>query len=538
MRTSTHRARAIVAVLAASLALVTVVGPATTATPQLVTTNPQWVTIVSNMTQIGYPAGYNSGTFSTGGSGLICQSGTVLDTRYVNGPTPPNGGSELLVDKTFTCLKGASGTIFFELFVRGYTGGETFAWVIQGGTGAYARLSGLGVGSTTPIVGGVRNTYTGYITATPAGLGVNSFDATFSAMTQLTPLTAAGKGMVGVILPDTSSTRYVSFDAPYLTQAFTAAGYPLRQFKIDNAQGSGATELALARADIASGAKVLIVDPLDRPTGNSIQTLAAANHVAYISYDRPTFHGTNAYLVTFDNIQVGKLIGQRFEQCVTDWGVASPQVFELDGGQDTDPNAIAFAEGYNDVIWGQPVAHVADGATNSLGYTLVHEQFVPGWDNSQVQGIFGPAFSANPSINATVEANDDLANAVITVLKGAGVGPLTIPTTGQDATLQAMVNILQGYQCGTVYKPVWSEAQAAVALATYLRAGQKPPDALVNGTTTDPNNAAVTEPAVLLPGFWVNASNMKSTVIKDKWVSATDLCHAVGTAVCTAVGIK
>jgi D-xylose transport system substrate-binding protein len=541
MRTSTHRARAIVAVLAASLALVTVVGPATTATPQLVTTNPQWVTIVSNMTQIGYPAGYNSGTFSTSGSGLICQSGTVLDTRYVNGPTPPNGGSELLVDKTFTCLKGASGTIFFELFVRGYTGGETFAWVIQGGTGAYARLSGLGVGSTTPIVGGVRNTYTGYITATPAGLGVNSFDATFSAMTQLTPLTATGKGMVGVILPDTSSTRYVSFDAPYLTQAFTAAGYALRQFKIDNAQGSGATEVALARADIASGAKVLIVDPLDGPTGNSIQTLAAANHVAYISYDRPTFHGTNAYLVSFDNIQVGKLIGQRFMDCVTAWNVASPQVFELDGGKDTDPNAISFAAGYNNVVWGTALTNtgqIANGTTNSAGYTLVGDQIAPGWDNTKGQTIFQTAFTANPKINATVEANDDLANAVITVLKGAGVGPLTIPTTGQDATLQAMVNILQGYQCGTVYKPVWSEAQAAVALATYLRAGQKPPAALVNGTTTDPTNAAVTEPAVLLPGFWVNGSNMESTVIEDKWVSATDLCNAVGAAVCTAVGIK
>jgi hypothetical protein len=31
---------------------------------------------------------------------------------------------------------------------------------------------------------------------------------------------------------------------------------------------------------------------------------------------------------------------------------------------------------------------------------------------------------------------------------------------------------------------------------------------------------------------------MESTVIEDKWVSATDLCNAVGAAVCTAVGIK
>jgi len=31
---------------------------------------------------------------------------------------------------------------------------------------------------------------------------------------------------------------------------------------------------------------------------------------------------------------------------------------------------------------------------------------------------------------------------------------------------------------------------------------------------------------------------MESTVIKDKFVSATDLCAAVGADVCTAAGIK
>ncbi len=41
-----------------------------------------------------------------------------------------------------------------------------------------------------------------------------------------------------------------------------------------------------------------------------------------------------------------------------------------------------------------------------------------------------------------------------------------IPMTGQDATLQGMQNVLAGYQCGSVYKPIYLEAQAAVALAT------------------------------------------------------------------------
>jgi D-xylose transport system substrate-binding protein len=372
-----------------------------------------------------------------------------------------------------------------------------------------------------------------------AGISASSFDASFSAMAQLKDVFAAGKGLVGVILPDTTtSARYTSYDLPYLKQAFTAAGYADTDFKIDNASGTATTELALAQADITAGAKVLLVDPIDGNTGKAIQAAASAAGVAMISYDRATFQGTNTYYVSFDNVQVGKLIGQGFMQCVTDWGVASPMAFTLDGGQDTDPNAIDFAKGYNNAIWGQEVAQVKAGATNSAGMTLVAEQLAPGWNNAQGGLIFQQAYTANKAINATVEANDGLAGAVIAALKAAGVPAKKIPTTGQDATLQGMEFVLQGWQCGSVYKPVYIEAQAAVALATYLRAGQPAPSALVNGTTTDPANPSATQPAVLLTPYWVNSANMEATVIKDKFVSVTDLCTAVGADVCTAAGIQ
>ncbi len=40
-------------------------------------------------------------------------------------------------------------------------------------------------------------------------------------MAQLKSLASSGKGLIGVLLPDTTtSTRYVSYDAPYLTEAF------------------------------------------------------------------------------------------------------------------------------------------------------------------------------------------------------------------------------------------------------------------------------------------------------------------------------
>ncbi|HEY5025083.1 MAG TPA: substrate-binding domain-containing protein [Acidimicrobiales bacterium] len=392
--------------------------------------------------------------------------------------------------------------------------------------------------SSTPKAS--TTTTTGAATASvPADLSVKSFDVSFSEMPKLKSLASAGKGLVGVILPDTtSSTRYVDFDAPYLTKAFQMAGYSSSDFKIDNAQGVDATELADAQADVALGAKVLVFDPIDSTVGAEVQSYASTHGVAVISYDRATFTGTNTYYVSFDNNLVGKLIGQGFESCVSAWGVSSPKVFELDGGEDTDPNAISFAGGYNSVIWNSTTTPLKAGLTNSKGYTLIGDQITPGWVNATGATIFTQQFTAHPTINATVEANDGLAEAVVTDLKNKGVGPKKIPTTGQDATLQGMENVLQGYQCGSVYKAVYQEAQDAVSLATILRAGKTPPAALVNSTTTPPHGVAGSaQPASLLTPVWVDATNMAATVIADKFISASTLCTAVGNSVCTAAKI-
>ncbi|HEX6538047.1 MAG TPA: substrate-binding domain-containing protein [Candidatus Dormibacteraeota bacterium] len=371
-------------------------------------------------------------------------------------------------------------------------------------------------------------------------VSLSSFDSSFSVMSQFKSLTASGKGLVGVILPDTtSSTRYVNFDQPYLQKAFTEAGYSSGQFKIDNAQGSDATQLADAQNDITEGASVLVFDPLNSTVGSQIQQLAAQHNVAVISYDRATFTGTNTYYVSFDNVKVGNLIGTGFNQCVSDWNVQNPQVFILDGGQDTDPNAVSFAQGYNQAVWGTSQTPLQAGLTNSKGYKLVGDQITPNWVNATGGTIFQQQYTAHPNINATIEANDGLANAVITVLKNAGAKAKTIPTTGQDATLQGMESVLQNWQCGSVYKPIYLEAQAAVAVATILRANQTPPKSLVNGTTSPPSGVTGSQqPATLLTPTWVTASNMNSTVIKDKFIDASALCSAVGASVCSAAGIS
>ncbi|HEY8814656.1 MAG TPA: substrate-binding domain-containing protein [Candidatus Dormibacteraeota bacterium] len=389
--------------------------------------------------------------------------------------------------------------------------------------------------------GGTNTATNSPATATvPSDLSISSFTQDFSYMPKLKDLVTAGHGMVGVILPDTtSSVRYVAYDQPYLKQAFDQAGFTSSQYKIDNAQGVEAQQLQIAQADITAGATVLIMDPLNSSVGSQIQTLAAQKGVKIISYDRATFTGTNTYYVSFDNVQVGKLIGQGFMDCVTAWGVKSPKVFTLDGGQNSDPNAVDFAKGYNSVVWGDEVAQETVGKTNSAGMTLVGEKVATDWKNDIGATIFQQAYTGNKNINATIEANDGLGNAVVQVLKHSNVKAKSVPTTGQDASLDGMVNVLTDYQCGSVYKAVYLEAQDAVALAAVLRAGATPPSGLVNGQTSPPSGVTgSTQPASLLKPMWVNKANMEATVIKDKFVDVATLCSKAGAAVCTANGIS
>ena len=180
---------------------------------------------------------------------------------------------------------------------------------------------------------------------------LSSFTVDFSAMAQLKSLAAKGHGLIGVLLPDTtSSARYETFDRPYLEKAFEAAGLSSSDFKIDNAQGSASTMQTQAEADITNGASVLLIDALDSGSGAAIEAAAKAKGVAAIDYDRLVKGGSpGRTYVSFDNIKVGQFIGQGEIDCIAAWNVKKPNILVMDGDP-TDNNATLFAQGYNGVL--------------------------------------------------------------------------------------------------------------------------------------------------------------------------------------------
>jgi D-xylose transport system substrate-binding protein len=356
-------------------------------------------------------------------------------------------------------------------------------------------------------------------------LSANSFTLNFAAMTRLRPLASRGSGSVAVVLPDTvASTRYVEFDAPMLTKAMQMAGLSGSDIVVQNAQ-STATQYLDARADITKGAKVLIIDPLDSGTGARIESYAKSHGVAVIGYDRLTLGGSHTYYAGFNDVEAGTLLGKGLQSCIAAWNVKNPQVIVMKANP-TDNNATLFADGYDAVVaplfsrgqW-KNVASLAGTSTPAAALTE-----------------FQAALTANPSANAVLTADDANAAVIIRDLRRRNVQPMTFPVTGQDASLIGLQDVVSGYQCGTVYEPIYLEAQATIALAMYLRAGMTPPAALVNGSVKDIQTGTQV-PSVLETPIWVTTANMESTVVRDNFVPASQICQGSLAADCSKYGI-
>jgi D-xylose transport system substrate-binding protein len=221
------------------------------------------------------------------------------------------------------------------------------------------------------------------------------------------------------------------------------------------------------------------------------------------------------------------MLGNGLLSCLTSWKIAKPDVAIMYGAS-TDNNATLFAEGYNAVL--AKAGYTVKAGSKTQTGTHQSVSIEPGtWTPASAETEFQQAFSAASGINALLAPNDENAAPIISYLQSQGVKADAFPVTGQDATLTGFQNIISGFQCGTVYKPVWLEAQAAASLGIYLRAGIKPPKGLVNGNSADTLAKTVAlknVPSVLLTPEWVTPTLIKSTVIKDGVIAKSQLCTA------------
>ena len=311
-----------------------------------------------------------------------------------------------------------------------------------------------------------------------------------------------------VILPDAaSSPRWENGDRPALDKAFTDAGF---EADIQNAQADTSKYATIADQQLSKGCGVMLLVDYNG-AAVSVAEKAKAQGIPVIAYDRPI---TGAdYYVSFDNVKVGELEGQMIVDGLKAAGKdpATSTVVYM-GGDAADGNAKMFHDGADSVMSAAGIKPAAEPAGV--------------WDGDKSATNFEQALtSLGGKVDAVWVANDTNAAGVITILDKNG---LTVPVSGQDASIAGLQNVLLGKQTGTVYKPFGLEADAASQLAISLLKGETPTvdKKLDDGT-----------PYVAVTPISIGPDDVQQ-VIDGGDATAADICTPEVKAACDAHGIK
>jgi D-xylose transport system substrate-binding protein len=328
-------------------------------------------------------------------------------------------------------------------------------------------------------------------------------------------------GTISLLLPETQTTRYEEQDRP-LFEAKVKELCPDCTIEYANADQDPTKQQSQGEAALTKGAEVLVLDPVDAASVGPIVARAKQQQVPVISYDRLITDADIDYYISFDNVRVGRLQAEALVKKLQEDGAEGPIV--MINGAPTDNNAKLFKQGAHSVIDDSP-------------FEVAREYDTPEWLPANAQQQMEQAITAlgKDGFVGVYAANDGTAGGAIAAMKGNGIDPKTIPTTGQDAELAAIQRILIGEQYMTVYKAIKPEAEAAAELAVALVRGEEPPAGLVNDQVP---NGMKDVPSVLLDPVAVTKENIQDTIVKDEFYPVDEICSGQYASACKEAGIQ
>ena len=318
----------------------------------------------------------------------------------------------------------------------------------------------------------------------------------------------AGSTRACVILPDADSgTRWETGDRPALEKGLTDAGF---EADIQNAQSDAAKYATIADAQLTKGCGVMLLVDF-QGAAVAVTEKAKAAGVPVIAYDRP-IAGAD-YYVSFDNETVGAMQGQMVLDGLAAAGkdVTTASII-YSSGDPTDGNAAMFLKGALSVL---------DPAGAKAAFTMEGT-----WDGAKAGTLFEQAFTAvNGKVDAVLAPNDNNAASIIAILDKNG---LTVPVSGQDASVAGLQNVLLGKQTATVYKPFQLQVEAALKVVSAIMKGET---YSADKTLEDGTPFVTVDPVVVGP-------DKVKDVVADGNASAADICTADVAAACEQYGVK
>lgn len=323
---------------------------------------------------------------------------------------------------------------------------------------------------------------------------------------------------IGLLLPENKTTRYETFDRPYMEKKIKSLCSDC-DVKYNNATQDSELQKKQFDALITQGVKVIILDAVNAQATRSWVDRAAKKDVKVVAYDRLAEGDITSY-VSYDNERIGELQGQGLVDALGDKAEDSDVV--MINGSPTDPNAPLFKKGAHSVL---------DEKVNDI----VYEQDIPDWSPDEANKKMNAAITklGKDGFDGVYSANDGMAGGVSTAMKKKGVKD--VPLGGQDSELAGLQRIIKGDQTFTIYKAIKPQAELTAEIAVNLLKGEKIDDLTPKKVDSKSKKDI---PAELYDAKIVTKDNIKDTIIKDKVYKVSQICTPQFADACEAAGLK
>lgn len=261
------------------------------------------------------------------------------------------------------------------------------------------------------------------------------------------------------------------------------------EVNVQNANGDIDSQIEQIRYLISKKVDVLVVICIDSNSLSQVIQEAKAEGIKVIAYDRLIMDGNVDLYISFDNKEVGHLMGQ----AIASLDLPKKRVLMLTGPT-ADSNVSMVEAGFREVC-------------EENGITIVDTMYADGWKAELAADYLYDHPDVLEDIDAIMCGNDNIATTVIRVLAEKRLAG-KIQVVGQDADLEACQHIMEGTQVMTVYKPVERLAQASARYAVRLAGREILPD--VDQTISDGSHEV---PCYVIEPIAVNKKNMDDTII-------------------------
>lgn len=225
------------------------------------------------------------------------------------------------------------------------------------------------------------------------------------------------------------------------------------EVNVQVANGSVEEQIAQIEYFIQKEMDVIVIIAIDGEALNEVVKKAQSRGIKIICYDR-LIENVNADLyISFDNEQVGRLMGEALREACPDGG----NIFAVYGSP-TDHNVEQVISGFTGALAGSNLEIVYSGYCDNWLAELAFDRVTEG-------------LAVTDDIVGVMCGNDDLASQAVKALSENRLAG-QVAVVAQDAELAACQRIVEGTQEMTVYKPVEAEARAAAILAMALGSGE------------------------------------------------------------------